>query len=59
MRVLELEDATAPLCGAKAAACGELLRLARSCQDALAGEGGWGLAHCVVWGARWVQIWFW
>ncbi|PRW57887.1 water chloroplastic isoform A [Chlorella sorokiniana] len=38
MTVVPLEEAVVPTCGAKAAACGELLRLAASCQDAVAAK---------------------
>ncbi len=36
--VVPLDEATVASCGAKAAACGELLRLAASCQDAVAAK---------------------
>lgn len=36
--IVPLEDATTASCGAKAAACGELLRLAASCRDAVAAK---------------------
>ena len=36
--VVPLEEATIASCGAKAAACGELLRIAASCQDAVAAK---------------------
>ncbi|GAB4819879.1 hypothetical protein N2152v2_006925 [Parachlorella kessleri] len=35
MRVVPLEDATSATCGAKAAACGELVRLAKQCHEIL------------------------
>lgn len=39
MRVVPLEDATSATCGAKSAACGELLRLSKQCEEVL-GRGG-------------------
>lgn len=42
MRVLPLEDATPATCGAKGAACGELLRLAKHCEELLQSRGGTG-----------------
>lgn len=42
MRVIPLEDATAATCGAKGASCGELLRLAKQCDEVLSQRGGNG-----------------
>jgi hypothetical protein len=38
LRVVALEDATSATCGAKGAACGELLRLAKHCNEILSGS---------------------